>query len=205
MLGGVRIALVIASLVLAASAANACPPIEEPCGSATCWHGPIAVAFVAAADQPGLVATIDNAAFGGPDWPERSVGVLVTGASLHYVGPLAGMTSDALRGSAVVGTLDDGFELAAAQLERIDEPRRVIYIVGDVDMATFSRYRERARQSGIETYMWMPAPPQAQLGQYDYVTQVLKKPTPFERHDWPRWPAVALLLAAAALARRLTA
>jgi len=200
----VRIALVIASLVLAAQAANACPPaLEAPCGSPTCWHGPVAVAFVAAADEPGLVATIDGAAFGGSDWPEHSVGVLVTGASLHYVGPLAGMTSDALRGSYVVGTLDDGFTLAAAQLKRIDEPRRVIYIVGDVDMATFSHFREQARRSGIDVYVWSAAPAVVRKGEYEYVTQVLKKPLPY-REPFPRWPAVALLVAAAALSRRIT-
>jgi hypothetical protein len=210
MLSGVRIALVVASLVVAAPAANACPvPVEAPCGAATCWHAPVAVAFVADPGEAGLVATVDAAGFGGSEWPEHSIGVLVTGSSVRYVGPLAGMTSDPLR-TPGVGTRDDAVDLAIAELERTDLRQRALYVLGPVDMATFSRYREQARRSGIDTYVWPAAVnvregEYARKGEYDYITQVLKKPAPTAPHEPRRWPAIALLVAAAALSRRITA
>jgi hypothetical protein len=200
---GVRIALVIASLAVAAPAANACPaPVEAPCGAATCWHAPVAVAFVADPGEAGLVASIDDAGFGGSEWPEHSIGVLVTGSSVRYVGPLAGMTSDPLR-TPGVGTRDDAVDLAIAELERTDLRQRALYVLGPVDMATFSRYREQARRSGIDTYVWPAAAPSLAPRSLDFARPERQRP-PAAPHEPSRWPAVALLLAAAALSRRIT-
>jgi hypothetical protein len=135
--------------------------------------------------------------------------VLVSGNSVRYpLGPLSTMSSDALRGAPSEGSIEDAVDLAIAELERTDGATRVIYVYASLDMEQYSRLRERARESRIDFYTWN-IDIRPHNGSRVVYSAGGKRPTseaqltlPSEPSLPSRWPAVALLLVAAALARR---
>ncbi|MGE5186270.1 MAG: hypothetical protein ACM31C_29650 [Acidobacteriota bacterium] len=188
-----RFAAVFALVVGAAATPGwACPP-----------HADFAFAVVSDGDAPGLAAAIDRLGFGG--WPGDSVGLVVTGATIaEPLAPLVTISGDRLQGQPATGDVAYAADMAFDYVEGTRFHLHAMYVIGQMSPDARDRLHARARALHVH------------LAEYDTADQVARprprceaqlvlpdpRPQPRAPSSPSKWPAVALLVAAAYLSRR---